>query len=133
MGKPCVAFQLESASDALKHLYSNSRITTKYGDHFAGNRLHKWEKGERVLFHCQVCGGYYLLQDSEFYDLDGSCCSDYFPVTGPEEAEDLNRRWDGWKIEKCFPEKYLFLDEHGSSHWMIQGREENSRYGQSWL
>ncbi len=37
---------------------------------------------------------------------DGSH-GDCFPVEGPEETDELNRRYNGDELEKAFPRRYL--------------------------
>lgn len=123
MGKACIAFQMENAVDAWKHLYKKSREVVNYGDRFESNWLHTWDEGERILYHCETCGGYYLLQTSEFHGRQDAFYSDYFPVTGPEEAEELNRRWDGWQIETEFPGRFLAQDDWHMPHW-LEGKLE---------
>lgn len=128
MGKACVAFQMDSVIEAQRHLFRGSRIVMRYGDRFEGNWLHAWDQGERILYQCQTCGGYYLMQSSEFYGQEDSCSCDYFPVKGPEEAESLNRRWDGWQIERSFPERYLVQDWDGIPQWKQPSQCEASQH-----
>lgn len=130
MGKACIAFQMERAEDAMKHLFSKARIVARYGDRFEGNWLHTWDEGERILYHCETCGGYFMLQSSEFHGREDDYYLDYFPVTGPKEAEELNRRWDGWQIEDKFPGRFLAQDNFGFPHW-LEGveRGENLNMG----
>ena len=65
---------------------------------------------------CKKCGGYILLQVSEFHGMDDdSYYVDYFPVAGPTEARDINERYNGEKIEEEFPLRWLIAD--GYPHW----------------
>ena len=128
MSKACVAFEMVSATDAFSHLYSKCKIVRKYGDQFQGIPLYSLDSGERILFQCQSCGGYFLMQSSEFCGQDVSYRSDCFPVTGPEEAEALNRSLDGLEIEKSFPKRYLYQDEEGIPHWKQTCHEEQDDY-----
>ena len=43
---------------------------------------------------------------------------DMFPVSGAEEAEQLNRDFDGYQIEVKFQGKYLVHDNNHTPHWM---------------
>ena len=119
MGKPCIAFSMENAMDAWKHLRGNMAIVVNYGDEFEGKTLHTWDAGERVLCRCNLCGGYVLWQDSEFHSFTDhdSYYTNVFPVSGEEEAEELNRKWDGWEIEDEFPGRYLIQDNNYEPHW----------------
>ena len=51
------------------------------------------------------------MEDDDYY-------SDFFPVSSPEEADELNRRYDGYAIERAFPRRYLMKTNHlfGWSH-----------------
>ena len=119
MGKPCIAFSMENARDAWDHIRGNMEIIVNYGDEFEGKFLHTWDAGERKLCRCRLCGGYVLWQNSEFHGTmsDDSYYTNVFPVSGEEEAEELNRRWDGWEIEDEFPGKYLIQDDNKAPHW----------------
>ena len=83
-------------------------IVEDFGDVFRGEDggvrhcLHTWDDGCRMLVRCNRCGAYFLHQWSEFHGSDDSYYSDYFPVSGREEAVTLNEKYDGFKIESCY-------------------------------
>ena len=75
-----------------------------------------WDDGSRVLIRCKRCGGYILLQLSEFHGMeDDSYYADYFPVSGPCEARWINEKFDGERIEEKFPCRWMIVD--GKPHW----------------
>ena len=117
MAKACIAFGMDSATEAWHHLLGDRQLVINYGNEFEGKYLHTWDDGERILFRCKECGGYFLYQTSEYHGRDDSYYHDFFPVTGPEEAESLNRRWNGWQIEDYFPDRYLIQDDNWAPHW----------------
>ena len=117
MAKVCAAFQMNTAYEAWNHLYKRSRVVARYGSTYEGKWLHLWDEGDRTLFQCLSCGGCFLVQRSSFFGQNNITRIDYFPVTGPDEAESLNHRWDGWQIENSFPERYLSQDEEHGTHW----------------
>ena len=88
MGHPCIGFKEDRAIDAFNHFMGNLERVEDYGDRCEGHFLHTWDDGYRRLLRCRACGGYLLLQSSEFHGFrdDDSYYSDYFPVSGPEEA-----------------------------------------------
>ena len=90
-----------------------------YGSSSEGKQLHTWDDGERILYRCRKCGGYFLLQDSEFHNFQGDdrFYSDYFPIFDPQEAERLNREYDGYELEMSFPGRYLVQDNDAPAHW----------------
>lgn len=113
----CIAFQMAEAKDAFDHMVLES--VCNYGSHAYGHSLHTWDEGERILCRCKNCGGYVLIQMSEFHSFSGndSYYSDYFPVESEAEADELNRKYGGFEIESKFEGRYLIRD--GSKpHWM---------------
>ena len=123
-GMLCVAFRMADPNKAWKHLRSKPQPLVRYGSSFEGKAIHTWDDGERVLFRCGLCGGYYLLQDSEFHSISGDddrFYSDYFPVTGYDDAERLNRKYDGLQIELEFPGRYLIQDNASPPSWKGNG------------
>ena len=117
MGKPCVAFEMEDANKALQHM--DKEVVQNYGSKCNGHALYTWDNGERILFRCKACGGFVLGQFSEFHGLndDDKYYDDFFPVNGPEEAEELNQRYDGWQIEESFPKRWMIRDSISAAHW----------------
>ena len=107
MGKPCIAFEMEDPRAA--HAHMNLERIIDYGDFAYGHWLQPWDDGGRRLCRCKACGGYVLVQDSEFHSTYGndSYYTDFYPVSGPEEADQLNRLYDGLELENKFPRKFL--------------------------
>ena len=94
---------------------------TDYGDTCNKHPLYTWDDGHRTLVRCKNCGGYALVQFSEFHafsDGNDSYYCDMFPVSGAEEAEQLNRDFDGYQIEGKLQGKYLVRDNNDAPHWM---------------
>ncbi len=117
MRKYCEAYDMENASDAWKHM--ELYTVRSYGSHAYGHSLHTWDWGERLLCRCRNCGGYLLVQHSEFHsftDAGDSYYSDYFFLDGPEEADGLNREFDGFQIENQYRKRYL-CNTNGRIHW----------------
>ena len=105
----CKAFLTEDPRAAYQHIRNNYSIQKRYGDYAYGHYLYTWDEGYRVLSRCSECGAFILVQVSEFHSFTGddSYYTDYFPVDGPEEAEKLNRDYNGFEIETKFPHRYL--------------------------
>ncbi len=113
----CKAFHMEDATEARKHM--DLQTVRFFGDHAYGHSLHTWDGGERLLCRCRRCGGYVLVQSSEFHsftDAGDSYYTDYFFLGGPEEADELNREFDGFQIEQQYRERYL-CNTNGRIHW----------------
>ena len=119
MGHPCIGFKEGRAIDAFEHFRGNLETVEDYGDRCGEHFLHTWDDGRRILLRCKACGGYVLLQKSEFHSFsdDDSYYNDYFPVSGPEEAAELNRKYDGFGIESKFPGRYIIRDNLMAPHW----------------
>ena len=112
--KPCIGFSMEDAEKAYEHM--DRQLVRDYGDICGKNILHTWDDGWRTLMRCKKCSGYILLQWSEFHGMnDDSYYVDYFPVAGPKEAQEINEKYNGEKIEKEFPQRWLIADGH--PHW----------------
>lgn len=112
--KPCIGFSMDDAVKAYEHM--DRELVKDYGDTCGKNILHTWDDGHRVLVRCKKCGGYMLLQMSEFHGMeDDSYYADYFPVTGPKEAQELNDKYNGEQIEEEFPCRWLIADSN--PHW----------------
>ena len=113
-GKPCIAFSMDDAEKAYQHM--DREQVKDYGSSCGKNILHTWDDGSRVLMRCKNCGGYILLQMSEFHGMeDDAYYADYFPVSGPKEAQMINEQYDGDTIEEKFPHRWMIADGH--PHW----------------
>lgn len=106
----CIGFQLEMVTDALEHM--DYEIIRDYGDYAYGHFLYTWDDGKRLLGRCRKCGGYILIQTSEFHSFTGddSYYTDFFPVDSEQEADELNMKYNGFEIESKFNEKYIIRD-----------------------
>ena len=116
-GKPCDGFNFVSASDAFRHM--KYEIIEDYGKFQYNHRLYVWDDGNRVLAKCKNCGGYILIQSSEYHsftDAPDGYYTDFFPVSSPEEADELNRKFDGFQIEREFKQRYL-METDGVLRW----------------
>ena len=119
MEKACIGFNMKDASEAYRHM--DLECVEDYGDFAYGHQLHTWDDGKRLLCRCRACGGYVLVQKSEFHDMadgDDSYYRDLFPVDSPEEAEELNRKYDGFSIESKSGIRFLIVDR-STPHWSV--------------
>ncbi len=118
--KPCIAFEMEDLTDAMNHM--EYEVVERYGDKCNGKFLHTWDDGERYLCKCKKCGGYILIQKSEFHSGvgDDSYYTDFFPVNGSDEAKELNEMYNGFEIEQKFPKKYI-METNGQYAWHENG------------
>lgn len=109
--KRCRAFEMKDPLQARQHM--KLVMIRDYGWSAYGHPLHTWDDGGRYLARCETCGGLVLVQKSEFHSFsdlsDDSYYTDYFPVDSEAEAEELNRKYDGFAIEREFPERYLCM------------------------
>ena len=113
----CIAFQMESAEEAYRHIKEGYCVLIDYGPVAYGNRLYTWDSGERLLVKCKKCGKLLLIQSSEYHGIDDdSYYCDYFPVAGKEDADFLNRRYDGFAIERGYDHRYLQVTD-GEARW----------------
>lgn len=112
--KACAAFEMQSPAEAWKHM--DYQIIEDFGDYAYGHHLHTWDDGKRMLVRCKRCGGYILIQKSEFHGYDDDYYTDYFPVSGMAEACRLNKAYDGYEIERKFGKRYLQMDNL-CVHW----------------
>ncbi len=111
----CAAFVMQDVLSAWNHM--DLEIVREYGSRAYGHYLFTWDDGERKLARCRTCGGYVLIQNSEYHGMeDDDYYGNYFPVGSPEEADELNRKYDGWEIETKFAGRYLMLDNL-RLHW----------------
>ena len=93
-GKLCEAFAMENAEEAVRHI-ELERIEN-YGDMAYGHNLHTWDDGHRIFCRCGKCGGYFLMQYSEYHGI------------GEE------------KDEQKFPGRYLRRDSNHGPNWSNQ-------------
>ncbi|MBQ9154753.1 MAG: hypothetical protein IJ130_13205 [Solobacterium sp.] len=116
MTKRCEAFAMQDAVQAWKHI--QPEIIRRYGDDAYGHALHTWDEGGRMLIRCRRCGGLLLVQKSEFHSYmdDDSYYTDWFPVDNEQDADQLNRMYDGFAIERQFPERFLCMTDL-RVHW----------------
>lgn len=107
MGYPCEAFRIKDPNKAIKHI--KYEVVENYGDTAYGHPLYVWDDGYRLLGRCKNCGGYVLVQSSQFtgFDGDDGYYEDYYPVSGPEEADELNKKYSGFELEMNFPRRFL--------------------------
>ena len=107
---PCAAFAMQDAQVAYEHL-SDYKVVKHYGKgEFVGS------EGYRHLGWCSKCRGFVLVQRSEIHGDVDDYYADFFPVTGPAEADAINAKFDGESIEEKFPMKYL-TETHGRIAW----------------
>ena len=112
---------MENAEEAVKHI-ELERIEN-YGDMAYGHNLHTWDDGRRIFCRCGKCGGYFLMQYSEYHGIGEEkdvYYTDYFPVSTPAEADKLNRLYNGFTIEQKFPGRYLRRDSNHGPNWSNQ-------------
>lgn len=120
MEKACIGFRFSDALEAYEHMRGAGKLVEDYGHSAYGHPLYTWDDGGRCLVRCGKCGGYILIQSSEFHSFsdnsDDSYYTDFFPVSSPEEAEDLNIKYDGFSIETEFRDRYL-METNGHVCW----------------
>ena len=122
MPDKCHIFMMDSADEAYKEMDFETVID--YGDEQYGHYLHVWDDGGRKLLKCRKCGAYVLMQKSEYHSFteapDGYY-TDWFPVSGPEEADELNRKYGGLALEQNFAGRNL-CRTNGRIHWSDNGQ-----------
>jgi len=94
-------------------------MVREYGSRCAGHALHTWDWGERFLVKCKNCGKLLLIQDSEYHGISYTDDSDYrdiYPVKSEEEAETLNREYDGFSLERDLKRRALYI-WNGEPFW----------------
>lgn len=114
-GWPCAAFAMQDAQAAYEHL-SAYKVVKHYGEGKQEHWYHTWDEGYRHLGVCPKCHGFILVQRSEYHGEEDSYYGDFFPVTGPDEAESLNAKFDGWEIEDHFHGRFL-IENGGPASW----------------
>ena len=121
MVKRCHIFEFEDPQDAYDAM--DVENIEDYGDVQYGHFLHVWDDGKRMLKRCRKCGAYILYQRSEYHGFsdDDSYYSDWFPVDGPDDADRLNKEFDGWSIEREFQGKWL-AKTNGNLRWMNESK-----------
>ena len=108
MQNRCHIFEMKDVSEAFQN--KDFEEVENYGDELYGHFLHTWDDGCRKLLKCRTCGAYVLMQKSEFHsfsDAPDGYYTDWFPVSGPEEADRLNREFNGFDIERQYKGRYL--------------------------
>ena len=89
----------------------NLIFVKNYGDEGYGHTYYTWDDGFRELYRCRKCGAYVLKQYSEIHMPDATYI-DYFPVEDEADAEEVNRKYNGWTIERDYPYKGVFFTYH---------------------
>lgn len=105
MDKICCIF-FEDKNN-IQEIYKKLDVVERYGDCSKdedGNvlkYLHTWDEGYRTLKKCSKCGNYVLLQASEIHLFgEDVYYTDYIAVDSPEHARELNKKYNGFEIEK---------------------------------
>ncbi len=105
MGK-CVICDIQNPNEAYEHMMLQP--VKEYGKFAYGHPLFCWDSGERTLCKCEKCGGYVLIQESEYHGTeDDDYYTDYIPVNDSQEAEEINRQFSGFDLEYNSEIKYL--------------------------
>lgn len=118
----CEACKISDPVKALEHI--DMKWIKDYGDMAYGHCLHTWDDGQRYLVKCIKCGGYILVQKSEFHGYDhDDYYKDYFFVDGEEEAEELNQKYDGFQLENSGIQ-YLIVDGKDRTVWRYFAHKE---------
>ena len=104
--KICCMFE-----DGAEFTERNLEFVKHYGSKCNGHSLYTWDEGDRSLYRCTKCGAYVLQQYSEVHMPD-RIYIDYFPVNDEEDAEEVNRKYDGWSIETDYPYKKIFITKN---------------------
>lgn len=116
-GKPCIAFSLDDPNAAYAHM--EYKVIERYGEQCNGHDLYVFDEGYRLLGRCKNCGGFILVQRSEMHGEEDDYYCDFFPVSGPDEARQLNEQYDGYQIEQDFPKRYL-METNGRMSWSVK-------------
>lgn len=101
----CCVFGKRDPQIALNELHFD--IVKAYGDKCGDVVLHTWDEGQRDLVRCRDCGKLLLRQFSEFHGEEDSCYVDFFPVENKEDAESLNKQYNGFQIEVYLQRPFL--------------------------
>ena len=110
MSNVCKAFGMSDKDEQRKHL-SQLELVDFFGDVCNGHPLHTWDEGCRFLKRCPECDALVLCQYSNFHHPTGEdvCYEDYFSVDSRDEAAELNKKYDGFQLEKEFKGKKILL------------------------
>lgn len=112
----CIGFRMDDAVKAYRHM--DVEVVEEYGDKSGLHWLHTWDDGGRKLLRCRNCGGYILCQVSELKGIEfDDYYADFFPVSGPAEARNLNEEYDGYAIEAEFLGRWLICDPCRVPRW----------------
>ena len=120
VGKPCEAFSFSNPRKAYEHM--KYRVVTDFGRSQYGHSLYTWDDGRRFLAQCRNCGGYILIQSSEYHSFTDSpddYYTDFFPVSSLEETDELNRKYSGFAIEEEFRGRFL-METNGRISWAVR-------------
>ncbi len=102
----CIVFDIQNPNEAYNHMDLAPII--QYGKSAYNHPLHVWDDGERYLCKCKNCGGYVLVQESEYHGIDDDdYYIDYIKVENPEEADEINKKYSGSTLEIESGIKYL--------------------------
>ena len=99
------------------------KVVADYGREAHGHSLHTWDDGKRVLAKCKNCGGYLLIQYSEYHGASDDYYTDYFPVSSPVEVNEINQKYDGFALEFEFPRRFL-METNGSLCWSKEWEDD---------
>ena len=80
----------------------NLEFIKDYGSTCNGHELYTWDEGDRSLYRCRKCGAYVLQQYSEIHMPDATYI-DYYPVRDDAHAQEVNRQYNGWTLERDYP------------------------------
>ena len=124
-GKACIGFDLEDPSEAF-YRHMDPETVVEYGDVYELKQLHVWHDGGRQLLRCRKCGGYILCQYSEYHGMEegDDYSREFFPVSGPEEAREINEKLDGYEIISRFPRRWLSCDPGRTPYWSKPAEEK---------
>lgn len=120
MEKICEAFYFDDPDRAFEHIDGNYDVVADYGEKCNGHSLYTWDDGGRMLAKCRICGGYILIQKSEFHGMeDDAYYREFIPVKSEEQAAEINRDYGGYELETKYPERYLIADPGKKPHWSV--------------
>jgi hypothetical protein len=106
---PCVGFNMSTPQEAYTHFHGNLKAVCDYGDTCNNHAIHTWDDGKRLLCRCSKCGGWVLVQKSEYHGPIDDYYTDFFPVNSPSDAMSLNEKYNGYQIELEWKGKIVLL------------------------